>query len=221
MIGQIRNKFGNQLRVVRYISILAFALVALGALAGGVFAKGPADSGDISLVELRSLFDQMEATEDADLTYAGFTSAQQEAVLDAMDSGEMIVETNVYAAASDNEDETCNYHSHAVKWKIRFINILIWEYRTNTRWCYDGEVLTQDPFFTRDVDTSGATWEFVRHLDESQSGGKGDTEHSDYAQGHFRQCLGIGSERTCWNDKYPSVTKRQWADGRAQAGGDV
>ncbi len=41
MIGQIRNKFGNQLRVVGYIGVLAVALIALSVPAGDAFADEP------------------------------------------------------------------------------------------------------------------------------------------------------------------------------------
>lgn len=45
MIGQIRNKFGNQRKVIRYIGILAVALIALSVPAGAAFADEPSPEG--------------------------------------------------------------------------------------------------------------------------------------------------------------------------------
>ena len=114
------------------------------------------------------------------------------------------------AVASDNSNEERNYLSRAAVNRVPGIGYVLWEYRSSTRWCYDGSVLTKDPFWKVTHKENVIYWEFVRHVDKSESGGKGDSEYSNYAEGHFRMC--IPATNVCVN-KYPNVTKNLYADG--------
>ena len=101
---------------------------------------------------------------------------------------------------------------------IKVINYVNWEYSSSTKWCFDGNVLTRDPFWTRDVIVHGPLWQSAGHIDKSESGGKGDSSYEDYTEGHFRYCVGPGNIG-CVINQYSDITKRQFADGRYEASG--
>ena len=214
MIGQIRNKIGDQLRVVCYTIMLTVALVALSAPAGGVFAEDPdqdapsKETGEFTPGEVQDLINSLDAADNALSAFVLLTAAEQEAVTAAMTSGEVGSYT---MQQEDSDDEECRTQSR-VSWRKDAFGNYVWKYRSKTHFCYDGTQITSDPFFTLSGHVFAVLWEFVGTLDESESGGEGDWMHQDYGQGHFRLCIGPGSIGCIQND-YPAITKRQYGDG--------
>ena len=47
-------------------------------------------------------------------------------------------------------------------------------------------------------------------LSQNETGGDGETEHYDYAQGHFEQCI---PTLGCTESRYPTIRKWQYGDG--------
>ena len=82
--------------------------------------------------------------------------------------------------------------------------------KSSTYWCWDGAQITNDPHFTVSGSAHAPFWEYVGIQFSSESGGKGQWSHSDYAQGHFKFCLlGICTH------SYPSVSKQQDGNGNS------
>lgn len=209
---------GIQLKVALLLSILSLTLVTLNASTDIAFADAPAETGAETVAEeittdtLKSIFAQLNASSDAQATFALLSPAQQTAVTNAMESAVSISYTTTYAAESSSDDEVCNFFGVSIVWGVELIDVVLWEYVSSTKWCYDGTELTRDPVWTRSVDVSAPMWEFVGHIDETESGGEGDWERYDYTEGHFRYCIGPGSIG-CIINKYPDIAKWLRADG--------
>ena len=217
MIGQIRNKFGNQLRVVGYIGILAVALIALSVPADAAFAAEPDQE------EVERLLTQLNGASPSDAAFARLTPEQQAAVIEALTISTVEVVEEIYDEPASNgyasgaagaSSESCRRHTVNATakgpWPQRK---KLWTYTSRTHWCYDGSVITSTPSFTRGVNTHNSGWEFVRHLSRSQSGGKGGWEHEDYTEGHFRLCKIKDYVVVCKKNSYPDITKWQYGDG--------
>lgn len=52
-------------------------------------------------------------------------------------------------------------------------------------------------------------WDFVGHIDKSESGGYDDWELEDFTQDHFRTCVSNTREF----DEYPNITQWQYDNG--------
>ena len=127
---RINKLLGIQLKVVLYISILALTLGALGAPVGVALADEPDKTSietateEITTEMLRSLFDQLNASSDAQATFARLSPAEQTAVTNAMESGVTGSYTTMYTVADSDDDGVCNYHSHRVYHKVPVIGSL-------------------------------------------------------------------------------------------------
>lgn len=84
-------------------------------------------------------------------------------------------------------------------------------YWSKTRWCYDGTLITNDPYFTRGGTAYHWPWFFRGHIDESTSGGKGETTWRDFTEGRFESCPNpnIG----CIAELTPEISKTVHGDG--------
>lgn len=208
---------GIRLKVALLISILSLVIVTLSASTGVAFADGPDKTNaevapeEITMEALRSIFDRLSASSDAHATFALLSPAQQTAVTNAMESAVTESYTTMSTAEASSDSEVCNFYSDWVQHVVPLINVVLWEYVSSTKWCYDGTELTRDPVWTRSVDVSGL-WEFVGHIDETGSGGEGDWEYYNYTEGHFRVCIGPGNTG-CIKNRYPDIAKWLRADG--------
>ena len=217
MIVQIRNKLGMQLKVVRYIGVLALTLMVLSVPAGGVFAEEPDQE------EVNNLLAQLDGATDRDAVFAQLTPEQQAAVVEALTVSTVEVMEEVHdetvksdsaSGASGASSESCRTHTINATakgnwpWRKK-----LWTYTSRTHWCYDGSIITSIPTFTRSVNTHNSGWEFVRHLSSSQSGGMGGWEHEDFTEGHFRRCEIDNHVVVCNDNSYPDITKRQYGNG--------
>ena len=211
--------------------VMVFALVAIAILSVPGIALADEQDGEITPSETRTeeisedevleLLQRMEASSDPQSEFASFSQEQQGVVIDAMENGIIEREPATYTTTHNKAlrsnrppgsgRRTCKTRSQVVHHKIlnSYIN---WEYISKTKWCYNGSVLTKDPFWRRDVNVEAPLWEFVGHTDKEESGGKGDWEYENYTEGHFRYCIGPGSVG-CVINKYPSITKSLYADG--------
>ncbi len=122
----------------------------------------------------------------------------------------MIGIDGAYTAASGNQ--SCA-RQKKITTHTSDLGTTMWKYISSTLWCWNGTVITNDPYFTRDA-WAVWPWQFAGHLDKSESGGQGDWAHRDYTQGHFKQCWGIDDE--CTDDMYPALSKAQYGDGSSE-----
>ena len=92
---------------------------------------------------------------------------------------------------------------------ILFVNVDMFKYHSDTRWCWDGSQITSDPEIRIRGTVHWPEWEYVGNVNQNSGGGRNQWEHWDYAQGHFRQC----DDGSCSEHRYPSIRKRQYGDG--------
>ncbi|MDE2823015.1 MAG: hypothetical protein OXK79_05875, partial [Chloroflexota bacterium] len=159
---------GIRLKVALLISILSLVIVTFSASTGVAFADGPDNTNaeiapeEITTEALRSIFARLNASSNAQATFALLSPAQQTAVTNAMESATAVYKsyTTTSVAGASSNSEVCNLYSDWVVWGVPLINVMLWEYVSSTKWCYNGTVLTKDPVWTRSVDVNGL-WEFV------------------------------------------------------------
>ena len=207
MIGQIANKFGSRLKI---IGALAIALVALSVSAGSAFALEP---DEVDPERVHDLIVHLNEASDPDAAFVKLTPEQQAAVIEALTditfevTEEVAIDGNLGDASADGE--RCGVHSRKVNAK-NILGVKLWTYESKTRWCFDGSLITEEPTFTRSGKVHIIGWEFVGHVDKSDSGGEGEWMYEDFTEGHFKFCiLGVG----CTSNHYPDITKRQYGDG--------
>ena len=216
-------------RPIHYVGVFVLVAIALLSVPSIALADGQGEetaplenrTEGISEDEVLELLDRLKASSDAQSEFASFSPEQQAAVIDAMENGTIEGEAPTYTTTHStalrsnrppgSRRKTCKTRSQVVHHKI--LNFYLnWEYISKTKWCYNGSVLTRDPFWTRDAIVEAPLWEFVGHTDKEESGGRGDWEYENYTEGHFRYCIGPGSVG-CVVNKYPSITKSLFADG--------
>ena len=200
--------------LMRPLIIGVFLLGLMGVANSSIYAEAP-----VSEAAVHGLIEELMAAEDPDAAFRELSPAEQEAVIEALtpvryEAGYMAVdevpETLNLAAYDDFEHCKPNiYHRSA----YGPTGIKVWRYISDTYFCYNGTVLTRDPTFG----TRGETWlfwEYVGDTSTSESGGAGDTVHTDYASGHFRLCYSIGPiDITCPINNYPWIRKSSYGTG--------
>ena len=215
MIEQIVNKFGGRLKM---LGALAITLVALSATAGSAFALEP---DEVDPETVRELIVQLNNASDPDAAFAQLTPEQQEAVIEALSVATIEVIEEVVVEEVYNEDdaqdsvgadsETCKTHTvKIVSSDADLYKPDYWTYKSKTHWCFDGSVITKKPHFTRGAETHFIGWEFVGHVDKSESGGRDEWMYEDFTEGHFRWCI---TDLGCLYNNYPDITKRQYGNG--------
>ena len=209
--------FGKRLIVLIGV-MLTMAAAPVGILTFNQYMNAEATSqGEqpLSDNELRELLLRLGNAADPDSTFLGMSALEQQTIVDAMSSIDIVAETTSGTSNGGDDgnaladgNETSSWHAQTVTGQ--FLGIELWSYRSRTKWWYDGEELTRDTHWTRDTSVDYPYWEFVSHVDEEESGGEGDWEHEDFTEGHFRWCpIGMG----CPKNEYPSITKWQYGDG--------
>lgn len=201
--------------VKRLMAVMLVAALAVAAAQGVAEADEP-DYTDPKVVT--ELIAKLEKADDVEDAFADLPSDAQQAVVDAFRNADIQVETiekeeSGFSGASDDpgtqpEAEKCDTHTVRVTKKLA--RIKIYTYESSTRWCFNGQVITQTPVF----DVSGRLhwkvwWEFVGHVRTKETGGRGDRLHSDFAQGHFKNCV---PDFGCVSYN-PSIKKTQSAKG--------
>ena len=88
----------------------------------------------------------------------------------------------------------------------------LYEYKSSTYWCWNGEEITIDPSWTVHPYEYQSFVKFVEHTNSLENGGKGDLTHFDYKRGHYKACLSALKLICPWNF-YPWIEKQQYYDG--------
>ena len=197
-------------RQILTIAILVLTLVGLTAMSGGVLAAATDDKDSLSVEEIVA---GLENAANPYKAFAKLTALEQEKVKEYLTA--TTVEVSNISTTSDVSAASsgCGVNSHTDTWR-NLLGKVLFTYTTRTTWCWNGTEITNDPHFTKDAEVRMIFWEFVGHIESSESGGEGDWMHSDYAEGHFRLCI---TEIGCIQHAYPDVSKRQFSDGTSQA----
>ncbi len=199
--------------------IRTFALIAAATAVmvfGGAIAAAPPGQ------DVQAMIQSLRATGDPQAAFDQLSAADQAAVVEALrvaSIGGTTVTTETVTpvgvaggdayTAADAGDEECARQKKITTYTDG-LGVTLWRYTSSTMWCWDGTQITNDPYFTREG-WAGWPWEFVGHIDKSESGGQGDWVHRDYTQGHFKWC--VGGNFPCPKHRYPKLSKRQYGDG--------
>lgn len=202
--------------------LLLLAVTTSIIFAGGVLAQGDPDLTDPAVVE--ALLDRIADADDPGQAFSQLTPEEQAAVRSALtvvshevieaDPGPASTALTPGVAPSPGTPR-CYQNSHAMLGKNIFRQVL-YELKSDTRWCSDGIVITMPPAVMISGRTPALFWEYVGNINQVQSGGQGYPFHTDYVQGHFRLCL---PRVACAKHSYPSITKQQYANGRRTSWG--
>ncbi len=205
---------------IKLTVILALAAL-LFAVAGGVQAQEPPpDLDDPEVVE--GIAAEIAQAGDREEALNQLSPAERQAVqkfVSERGNGrlEVTLETNFLPSEhegfgqADSGAVNCATQKLIYVWEERifFVNVDMFKFHSDTRWCWDGSRITSAPEIRIRGTVHWPGWEYVGNINQSSGGGKNQWEHWDYVQGHFRICDGSD----CHTHKYPSITKRQYGDG--------
>lgn len=64
----------------------------------------------------------------------------------------------------------------------------LWTFTSKTEWCWADGLITTVPVFTTSAEFFAPLWEFAGHMEERESGGKGEPLHFDEVDAIFQLC---------------------------------
>lgn len=205
--------------VKRLMAIMLMATLTMAVVSvGGVAEADEPDYTDIDVIE--DMLNKLKEADDPDAAFLRLPLDAQNALVDAfrtLTTSSKVVKVTTdeggIRGASDDpgslpEPQKCD--THTVKVTKTLARIKIYTYKSSTRWCYNGRIITQSPSFNVSARLHWKIWwEFVGHVSEKESGGRGESLHTDFAQGHFKNCPpSFGCVHY-----YPSIKKTQTAKG--------
>ena len=119
-------------------------------------------------------------------------------------------------SADEDSSSGCDTHSvSAIAW-VSSRNaqqpVRLYEYKSSTYWCWNGEEITIDPSWTGHPYEYQSFVKFVEHTNSLENGGKGELTHYDYKRGHYKSCLSA-LKLFCPFNFYPWIEKQQYYDG--------
>ena len=201
--------------VKRLIAVMLMALlIAAVASAGSVAEADEPDYTDLNVVV--ALITELEESEDPDAVFLDLPVAAQQAIVNAMRTAP--IETTVIqvsgGASGATDDPGVPYEEKCSTQNIKVTKTIdrkkMYSYISSTYWCYNGLEITETPIFNPSARLhENIWWEFVGHVRTNETGGRGEYLHSDFAQGHFKNCV---PDYGCMS-YHPSIEKYQRADG--------
>ena len=202
-------------KLIRTIALIA-AVTALMALGGVVSAAPLGPSGNPQ--DVATLIQNIQAAPDPGAAYQALSPAEQSAVDSYLQVDRIEVESST--SVSNHHDVLMNGEwSKTNRYNVvakTFYGLKLWTFKSQTRWYYDGTIITRTPNFTMDGETHYLFWRYLGTVWTSQTGGRNHTYHTDNGQGEFAYCPpGVG----CVNHDYPVIRKRQYGDGTYSASG--
>ena len=177
------------------------------------------DFEDPAAVEI--LIREMEASGDPYAAYAELSSEGKAAVNEYLSVATTettgTFEPHSSDTYADSASSGCRTNSYSVRVK-NLVGYTLWKFTRRTEWCWDGSVITSDPFLTTDGDVYYPFWSYEGVRDKWESGGEGDWMHRGQAEGYFKYCIGPWN-LGCLQHVYPDIGKRQYGDGQSQSWG--
>ena len=147
-------------------------------------STGQSESSTPTDGEVEELKDElMEAIFDGDGTSAweSMTPEEQTLVVEAIKESFIAVFLDGDDALADGSSG-CDAHTGR-KRVVMTDDVWLWEYFSETHWCWDGTQITNDPNVARRGYEYQSFVKFVGHTNTSENGGEGDLSHYDYSRG--------------------------------------
>lgn len=139
-------------RLIAVLMMAALVVVVYGT--GGVAEANEPDYTDPDV--LGDLILELEEAEDMQAAFLDLTPAGQQAVIDALfndvrvdveiSTDEVGAKGSMFNALSSDEDchaKRASRYAYAIVKSIK-----VWKYTSRTRWCFDGDEITNDPHLT-------------------------------------------------------------------------
>ena len=217
------------------VMLMALLIAAVASVPGVAEADEPEEPDYTDPDVALNLITELEEADDMGQAFSGLPSEAQQAVIEALvkdfqvTSGAVRGRSNssIRDLAKTSGEECDDYEAFVWAWALKK-SIKLWEYTSSTHWCWNGTVITSDPLFVTSAEIYGLAklvWDFEGDRTTSESGGKGESNFTDYAEGHFTLSIPddieidikkvtIGGNLS--PDWYPSIWKYQYADGTSR-----
>ncbi len=190
------------------VTALAFALLACGAEAH--------EPGATDLATVTTVVDRLAASEDPRREFAELPAETRHAVVDYLRLEKTESSSGGGPTTPIDATETCERQASGYVARNAQGRDL-WTYESITEWCWADGVITTAPVFTINAEIHAPLWEFTGHLERQESGGQGEAEHADVAEGLFRLCP--EAPDSCVQDE--SVRVQKWQDGDGGYGSET
>ena len=189
-------------------TVLAFALLACGAEAH--------ERGATGLAEVSAAVDELTASDDPRREFVELPADTRQAVVDYLklektESSGGGGPTTPIDAPENCERQASGYVARNAHGRE------LWTYESITEWCWADGLITTAPVFTISAEVHAPLWEFAGNTEREESGGQGEAEHADVAEGLFRLCPEAPGD--CVQDE--SVRVEKWQDGNGGYGAET
>ncbi len=212
-MGGIRGRAARSAE--RFLGLVSVALLAAVLLACGAEAHEP---GATDLAAITAIVDRLSASDDPRRELAELSAETRRAVIDYLklektESSGGGGPTTPIDAPENCERQASGYLARNAHGRD------LWTYQSITEWCWADGIITTAPVFTISTEIHAPLWEFAGHIERRESGGQGEAEHADVAEGLFRLCPDTPDD--CVQDERVRVAKSQDGNGgyRAETSG--
>ncbi|MCY4112608.1 MAG: hypothetical protein OXG33_01545 [Chloroflexi bacterium] len=209
--------------VLRIVFALLTSAVGASLLIGTVYAKGPIPEppDDLAFMDIPPLTGQPLQPEGDPPSRQVFTYVELEVI--PLSSTKIPSAFNVDVLMSNGSE--CS--RHRVTRFERYGPFTVWELWSETYWCYNGSIITNDPDFDYEWNPGVAPpWWLGAFVDDrgdgggSTGGGKNKWSHSDTAWGKYAICkfpdsVEAPGTATCNDPITVTINKVQYANGTA------
>lgn len=197
----------------RLLSGVGVLLMATALLACGADGREPGATDPASVT---AIVDRLAASEDPRREFSDLPTEIRQAVvdylkLDKTESSGGGDPTTPINAPDNCERQVSGYVAHNAQGRE------LWTYESITEWCWADGIITTTPIFTVNTEIHAPLWEFVGQVERQESGGQGQAEHSDVAEGRFKLCPEAPDD--CVQDE--SVRVEKWQDGDGGYGSET
>ena len=174
------------------------------------------EPGVTDLASLTAIVDRVAASEDPRREFSELPGATRQAVVDYLKLEETESSGGGGPATPIESPDNCERQASGYVARNAQGREL-WTYESITEWCWADGIITTTPVFTINAEIQAPLWEFAGHVERQESGGQGQMEHSDVAEGLFKLCPEAPDD--CVQDE--SVRVKKWRDGDGGYGSET
>ncbi|MDE2869987.1 MAG: hypothetical protein OXR64_09355 [Chloroflexota bacterium] len=201
---------GNARRLVGGIGALLLVTVLLACRADGH------EPGTTDLASVTAIVDRLAVSDDPRREFSELPDESRQAVVDYLKLEE--IESSASGGPTTPIDAPDNCERQASGYVARNAHgRALWTYESITEWCWADGIITTTPVFTINAEIQAPLWEFAGHVERQESGGQGQPEHADVAEGLFKLCPEAPDD--CVQDE--SVRVKKWRDGDGGYGSET
>ena len=161
----------------------AFLLVTV-LLACGADGHEP---GTTDMASVTAIVDRLAVSDDPRREFSELAGATRQAVVDYLKLDE--IESSASGGPTTPIDAPDNCERQVSGYMARNAHgRALWTYESITEWCWADGIISTTPVFTINAEIQAPLWDFAGHVERQESGGRGEAEHTDVAEGLFKLC---------------------------------